>query len=176
MLMNFDLDQGYALLERTPGVLRALLIGVPPAWTEAADRPDSWSPFDVVGHLIDGEETDWMPRLRTIQAHGRSRPFEPLDRQRHRGRNRGRSLDDLVEEFARLRTANLAALRALHLNANQLALEGEHPELGRVTLGQLLATWVAHDLTHLAQITRTMARHYKDAVGPWRAYLPALND
>jgi hypothetical protein len=174
--MHFDLEQGYAVLERTPHALRALLGGLPPAWTTVADRPDSWSPFDVVGHLIDGEETDWMPRARIILAHGRARPFERFDRQRHRNRNQGRPLDELLEEFARLRTGNLAALRSLQLAAPALALEGEHPELGPVTFGQLLATWVAHDLTHLAQIGRVMARQYRAAVGPWLAYLPALQD
>jgi DinB superfamily len=172
--MMFDLDHGYAVLERTPAVLRALLVGLPPRWITSADRPEAWSPFDVVGHLIDGEETDWLPRARLILTHGRAQPFQPFDRQRHRRRNQGRSPEALVEEFTRLRSANLAALRALHLTPSQLALEGEHPELGLVTLAQLLATWVAHDLTHLAQITRTMARQYGEAVGPWRAYLPAL--
>ena len=172
--MRFDLDHGCAVLERTPGVLRALLAGLPAPWTTNADRPDAWSPFDVVGHLIDGEETDWMPRARIILAHGRARPFQPFDRQRHRGRNPGRPVVELLEEFTRLRNANVEGLRALHLTPPQLALEGEHPELGRVTLGELLATWVAHDLTHLAQITRTMARQYGEAVGPWRAYLPGL--
>lgn len=173
--MNFDLDHGYAVLARTPDVLRAQLAGLPADWTAAADGPDAWSPFDVVGHLIDGEETDWMPRARTILTHGRAKPFEPFDRLRHRDRNRGRPLEALLEEFARLRAANLAALRDLAPDAERLALEGEHPELGRVTLGQLLATWVAHDLTHLAQISRTMARQYRTAVGPWRVYLPSLD-
>jgi hypothetical protein len=172
--MTFDLDHGCAILERTPVVLRALLMGLPAPWTTDADRPDAWSPFDVVGHLIDGEETDWLPRARIILAHGRAQPFQPFDRQRHRIRNQGRPLEQVLEEFARLRGTNLLALRALRITPSQLALEGEHPELGRVTLGQLLATWVAHDLTHLAQISRTMARQYRTAVGPWLAYLPAL--
>lgn len=174
--MNFDFDHGYAVLERTPHVLQALLGGLPSVWTEAADRPDAWSPFDIVGHLIDGEETDWLPRARVILVHGRAQPFTPFDRNRHRGRNRGRSLDVLLQEFAQLRAANLAALRSMQLAAPALALEGEHPQLGPVTLGQLLATWVAHDLTHLAQIGRVMARQYRTAVGPWRALLPALQD
>jgi hypothetical protein len=173
--MNFDLDRGYAVLERTPLVLRALLADLSPEWTTTADHPDAWSPFDVVGHLIDGEGTDWVPRARIILSDGPTRPFERFDRHRHRMRNRGRPLEELVEEFASLRAANLLTVRGFRLQPDQLALEGQHPELGRVTLGQLLATWVAHDLTHLAQIARTMARQYREAVGPWRAYLPALD-
>jgi hypothetical protein len=174
--MNFDLEHGCAILERTPHALQALLGGLPPAWTNAADRPEGWSPFDIVGHLIDGEETDWIPRARIILAHGRARPFDRFDQQRHRQRNRGRPLDSLLEEFAKLRAVNLTTLRGLSLDAPALALEGEHPGLGPVTLGQLLATWVAHDLTHLAQVGRVMACQYRTAVGPWLAYLPALQD
>jgi DinB superfamily len=173
--MDFDLDDGMAVLERTPRVLVALLEGLPATWTTAEGDPGAWSAFDVVGHLIDGEETDWMPRARIILDQGADRRFVPFDRERHRSRNRGRSLASLLDEFARLRAGNVAELRRLRLRPAQLALAGEHPELGPVTLRQLLATWVAHDLTHVAQVSRTMARHYRQAVGPWRAYLPALD-
>lgn len=173
--MTFDLPHGIAVLERTPAVLRALLAGLPPAWTAANEGPDTWSPFDVVGHLIDGEEVDWMGRARTILAQGPQRRFAPFDRFRHITRNQGRQLAELLDEFAALRQRNLAELRALDLDAARLQLTGEHPEFGPVTLEQLLATWVAHDLGHLAQIARVMARQYREAVGPWQAYLPVLH-
>lgn len=173
--MEFDLEQTIAVLERTPRALSALLEGLPAAWTSAAADAGAWSPFDVVGHLIDGEETDWMPRLRIILGPGGTRRFVPFDRERHHTRNAGRSLRSLLDELSRLRAANVTELRRLRLAPAQLARTGEHPELGRVTAGQLLATWAAHDLTHLAQVARTMARRYREAVGPWRAYLPALD-
>ena len=173
--MRFDLLMGLAILERTPGVADALLSNLPVEWTTGNEGGETWSPFDVVGHLIDGEMTDWMPRVRIILEQGARRRFDPVDRFVHIARNKGRSLNDLLVEFRELRTKNLNELRALALTAEQLQLTGEHPAFGRVTLEQLLATWVAHDLGHLAQITRVMAKQYREAVGPWEAYLPVLH-
>ena len=171
--MDFDLAHGIAILERTPRVLQSLLADLPVEWTAPNEGSGTWSPFDVVGHLIDGEETDWMVRARLILAQGTSRRFQPLDRERHRA-NRGKRLAELLERFSDLRHRNLRDLAALRLGAEQLRLTGEHPEFGTVTLEELLATWVAHDLGHIAQITRVMAKQYGDAVGPWQAYLPVL--
>lgn len=172
--MNFDLAESIAVLERTPRVLETLLVDLPAAWTTGNEGPETWSPFDVVGHLIDGEETDWMPRLRIILAQGSERRFEPYDRFRHLARNKGRSLKELLREFSNCRERNLEELRGLHLTGAQLQLTGEHPAFGAVTLAQLIATWVAHDLDHLVQIARVMAKQYGDAVGPWHAYLSVL--
>jgi len=173
--VSFDLFNSIAILERAPATLRALLHGLPSAWVTLNEGPNTWSAFDVVGHLIDGEETDWIPRAKIILAQGSNRRFEPFDRFRHLSRNRGRRLEDLLEEFAALRKVNLEVLRAWNLTPAQLALEGEHPEFGRVTLAELVATWVVHDLGHFAQITRTMSKQYAADVGPWRAYLPVLH-
>jgi hypothetical protein len=173
--MNFDLGSSIAVLERTPRVLEALLSGLPDVWTTGNEGADTWSPFDVVGHLIDGELTDWMARLHIILSQGANRRFEPFDRFRHISRNNGRTLLELLNEFRQLRERNLNELRDLHVTATQLQLTGEHPAFGSVTLEQLLATWVAHDLGHIAQITRVMAKQYRDAVGPWDAYLPVLH-
>ncbi|MEO8077823.1 MAG: DinB family protein [Acidobacteriota bacterium] len=173
--MTFDLTRGMAILERTPRVLEAMLAGLPEAWTTGHEGPDSWSPFDNVGHLIDGELTDWMPRLRIILAQDPDRAFEPFDRSRHISRNQGRALGDLLTEFRELREQNLAELRALEIVPAAFHLTGKHPAFGSVTLEQLLATWVTHDLGHIAQIARVMAKQYRDAVGPWEAYLPVLH-
>ena len=170
----FDLAEGIQILERTPATLRALLEGLSPAWILANEGPDTFSPFDVVGHLIDGEETDWIARARIIVAQGPDPRFQPFDRFRHRERNKGRSIGDLLDEFARLRAANLVALRGMNLQPSDLALRGIHPELGPVTLEQHLATWVAHDLDHLFQISRVLAKRYVQAAGPWTAYLRVL--
>jgi len=172
--VTFDLELGVAVLERTPRVLDVLLLGLPDEWTRANEGPDTWSPFDVVGHLIDGELTDWMVRVGVILSQNPNRRFEPFDRFHHLTRNRSRQLPELLAEFRELRNNNLRELRALKLTAAQLRLDGEHPAFGRVTLEQLLATWVAHDLGHIAQITRVMAKQYREAVGPWEAYLPVL--
>jgi DinB superfamily len=172
--MDFALTDAIPVLRRTPGVLRALLDGLPETWLYGTEGPNSWSPFDIVGHLIDGEETDWIPRARIILAGGPNPVFEPFDRFRHLRLNGGRPLIDLLDQFARLRAENVATLEGFRLSATDLGREGLHPELGRVTLRQLLATWVAHDLGHLAQAARVMAKQYVDEVGPWRAYLPVL--
>lgn len=177
--MNFDLDEGIAVLERTPGALRALLAGLPDGWMSADEGPDTFTPLDNVGHLIHGERTDWIPRARIILglepgADGGKR-FAPVDRFAHKHESAGKSPGELLDEFARLRADNLEALRAWRLGEREFALEGEHPTFGAVTLRQLLTTWVAHDLGHLAQISRVMAKRYRDDVGPWRAFLPVLD-
>ena len=172
---RFDLTQAIAALARTPSVFRTLLQGVPEWWTKANEGPDTFSAFDNLGHLVHGERTDWIPRARIILEHGRSRPFEPFDRFAQAHESRGKTLGDLLNELERLRADNLEVLRNWRLGARELTLEGEHPALGRVTLAQLLATWVVHDLGHLAQTSRVLAKQYRDEVGPWRAYLPVLD-
>ena len=172
---DFDLAAGVAVLERTPGTLRAMLAGLPSSWLDATEGPDTWSPYVIVGHLIHGERTDWIPRARIILDQGENRRFTPYDRFAQFRESQGKSFADLLEEFARVRAENLAMLAAWRLTEAQLALEGEHPQFGPVTLRQLLATWVAHDLGHVAQAARVMAKQYREAVGPWRAYLPVLD-
>ena len=174
--MNFDLIEGIAVLERTPATFRALLAGLPDAWvTAVTEGPGTFSPYDNVGHLIHGERTDWIPRARIILDHGRGRPFDPFDRFAQVHESRGKRVGDLLDELDRLRAANLETLRGWRLTDRELALEGEHPALGRVTLAQLLASWVVHDLGHLAQTSRVMAKQYRGAIGPWRAYLPIVD-
>jgi hypothetical protein len=173
--VTFDLHDAAAVLERTPAAFRGLLAGLPEQWTDANEGPDTFSPFDNLGHLIHGERADWIPRARTILRQGESRRFEPYDRFAQVRESAGKSLAQLLDEFAALRAENVATLRDWRLTDAQLALEGEHPAFGAVTLRQLLATWVAHDLGHLAQTSRVMAKQYRDAVGPWRAYLPILD-
>jgi hypothetical protein len=173
--MTFDLTAGIEILERTPHTLRAMLAELTPAWTDATEGPETWSPYVIVGHLIHGERTDWIPRAQIILAQGPERRFTPYDRFAQFRESQGKSLANLLDEFAHLRTENIATLRGWHLTDVQLALEGEHPEFGLVTLRQLLATWVAHDLGHIAQTARVMAKQYREAVGPWRAYLPVMD-
>jgi hypothetical protein len=173
--MTFDLTRGVAVLERTPVTLRALLDGLPPEWTEATEGPDTWSPYTVVGHLIHGERTDWIPRAQIILAQGPERRFTPYDRFAQFRESQGQSIAQLLDELARLRAENLRTLVGWKLTDVELALTGEHPEFGPVTLRQLLAVWVAHDLGHVAQITRVMARQYREAIGPWRAYLSIMD-
>jgi len=173
--MDFDLPTAVAVLERTPHTFRALLAGLPSAWTHATEGPETWSPFDIVGHLIHGERTDWIARAQLILAQGPERRFTPYDRFAQFRESEGKSLADLLDEFTHLRAANLATLAGWRLTEAQLALEGEHPAFGPVTLRQLLATWVAHDLGHLAQTARVMAKQYREEVGPWRAYLTVMD-
>ena len=173
--MQFQLEHAIAILSRSPGAYRALLGGLPEEWTDADEGADTFSPRDVVAHLVDGEDLDWIPRARIVLEHGRARTFEPFDRLGFRERFGGASLDELLDLFENKRSANLATVRDLGLTSDQLALEGSHPELGRVTLAEHLATWVASDLSHLAQVSRVMAKQYAEAVGPWRAYLPILD-
>ncbi len=171
---EFMLDEALAILERTPASLRALLAGVPERWVRAMAGEGTWSPYDVVAHLIDGERTNWIPRMRHILS-GDQRPFAPFDRTAQATASQGQSLDDLLTTFAELRRANLAELVDMKLTHADLRRTGQHPELGEVRLGQLLATWVVHDLDHMAQIIHTMAQVYAEAVGPWRAYLSIVD-
>ncbi|MGE5176113.1 MAG: DinB family protein [Hyphomicrobiales bacterium] len=172
----FPPERAIPILERTPAVLRALLEGLPEEWIRATAGPGTWSAYDVVGHLIHGERTDWIPRARWILENGESMPFPPFDREAMFTASAGKTLEELLERFEELRAENVAALRALHLGPEELARAGTHPELGRVTLGQLLATWVVHDLGHLRQIAETMARAQGDAIGPWRAYFSMFRE
>lgn len=173
--MEFDINQGRAVLERTPSVLREMLSTLGPEWTDATEGPETWSPYVIVGHLIHGERTDWIPRAQIILAQGADRRLTPYDGYAQFRESKGKTLGELLDEFSRLRTENLATLVGWRLTEDQLALEGEHPEFGAVTLRHLLATWVAHDLGHVAQAARVMAKQYREAVGPWRAYLPILD-
>jgi hypothetical protein len=170
-----NLTEIMAILERTPASLTALLGGLPQKWITANEGPDTWSPYDVIGHLIHGERTDWMVRTRHILA-GETRPFDPFDRTAQFKESQGKSLTDLLATFARLRRDNLDELVALNLTGADMNRRGLHPELGEVTLEQLLTTWVVHDLDHVGQIARTMAKVYVDAVGPWQEYLSVLHD
>ncbi|MGB7621477.1 MAG: DinB family protein [Terriglobia bacterium] len=174
--MEFDLDSAFDILRRSPAVLDALLRGVDQVWARGTEGPATFSPFDVVGHLIDGEETDWIPRAQIILAQGPNPRFEPYDRFRHRNRNAARTLESLLAEFAKLRASNLDQLRSWRLTEAALELRGTHPTLGPVTLQQLLAAWVVHDLEHVAQVARVMAKQYRSEVGPWVPYLPVLTD
>lgn len=173
--MKFDLQDAVAVLERTPGTLNALLSGLPDGWVRATEGGATWSPYDVVGHLIHGERADWIPRARHILA-GRTEPFEPFDRNAQFTESQGKSLADLLAEFAALRRQSVAELLAMDLTTADLTRTGLHPALGQVTLGQLLATWVVHDLDHVGQISRVMAKVYTEAVGPWSAHLSILHD
>ena len=173
--MDFTLAHGLEILERTPGVFRALLQGLPAAWTTADEGEGTFSAIDNLGHVIHGERTDWMPRARLILAQGDSVRFTPFDRTAHRDEIRDKSLAELLDEFEQLRAANVETVRDWRLADRELLLEGEHPAFGRVTLRQLLATWVVHDLGHVAQTSRVLAKQYREAVGPWRAYLPILD-
>jgi len=173
--MDFDITQGIAVLERTPGTLRAMLHDLGTAWIDATEGPDSWSPYVIVGHLVHGERADWMPRARFILSQSASGRLPSYDRFAHLNMSQGKSLSVLLDEFGRLRAENLATLAAWRLADTELALAGEHPEFGTVTLRQLLATWVVHDLGHIAQTARVMAKQYRDAIGPWRAYLPIVD-
>jgi hypothetical protein len=168
------LEECFSVLTRTPGALDALLRGLPEAWTSATEGPGTWSPYDVVGHLIHAEKADWMPRLRIILEHGEARAFDPFDREAMLHNGQRKPLGDLLESFARLRRDNLEQVRALNLGPEQLELKGTHPGLGVVTLRQLLATWTAHDLAHILQISRTMAKRFKTEVGPWTEHLSVM--
>lgn len=178
-LTQLNLTEAVALLARTPAALDALLRGLPNAWVRGnegrgKDGKETWSAFDIVGHLIVGERTDWMPRVRVILEKGEERAFDPFDRFAQAKENPDRTLEQLLDEFARLRGENLAALRELNLQPEDFGRRGRHPALGVVTLGELLATWTVHDLTHLHQLSRVMAYQYRNVVGPWSAYLGVL--
>jgi hypothetical protein len=164
-----------ALLTRSPATLNALLRGLPDSCTRCNEGPDTWTPCDIIGHLVQAERDDWMPRVHHILAHGDSQPFPPFDRFAQMQEPQHKSLEQLLDEFASLRSQSLASLHALNLQPDDLARPGKHPALGAVTLSQLLATWAVHDLTHLHQISRVLAHQHRDAVGPWRAYLGVLH-
>jgi hypothetical protein len=172
--VTFSLDRTIALLETTPATLRALLAGLPDFWTRADEGAATFSPYDVVGHLIHGERTDWMVRARVILEQGESRPFDRFDRFAQSRESAGKPLRALLDEFDALRRENLARLAAMHLGPADLERRGMHPVLGSVTLQNLLATWAVHDLTHLHQIARTMAHQYRGEVGPWSVFLGVL--
>ena len=169
------LEECLAVLTRGPASFDALLRDLPEGWTSATEGPGTWSPFVVIGHLIHAEKADWIPRLEIILTHGVNRPFDPFDREAQFHDSKGRSLSALLDEFGALRRENLARLRALDLQPAQLDLQGMHPALGPVTVRQLLATWTAHDLGHLLQVSRVMAKRYKTEVGPWAEYLSVMN-
>jgi hypothetical protein len=172
--VNFAFEDALPVLSRTPAVIRGLLGDLPGSWVSGTEGADTWSPFDIVGHLIHGERTDWIVRTEILLEHGEARPFTPFNRFAQFEESRGQSLHELLDTFTELRAANLVRLESLGLQPEDLHRRGRHPELGPVTLGELLATWVAHDLSHIAQIARVMGRQYTEAVGPWRAYLPML--
>src|ERR1700722_12010843 len=176
---QFELAEVVAVLTRSPACLDALLRGLPNLWVYGRegrnkDGKDTWSAFDIVGHLVFGERTDWMPRLGIILENGEARPFDPFDRLGQRNESQDKSLEQLLDELARLRKENLAALQALNLQPEDFRRRGRHPELGVVTLSELLGTWAVHDLTHVHQLSRVMAHQYRDVVGPWSAYLGVL--
>ena len=170
----FRLDQSVEVLERTPAVLRAMLAGLSEPWVMNNYGSETWSPFDVVGHLIHGEKTDWIPRARIILGQGPSRAFEPFDRFAQYEASKGKTIDVLLDEFDSLRKQSLGSLRAMTLTDDQLDLPGTHPALGPVTLRQLLATWVCHDLNHIHQVAKSMAFQYRNEVGAWREYITIL--
>ena len=173
--MEFHLKDGIAVLERTPGTLRSMLTGLEPVWFDATEGPDTWSPYVIMGHLLHGERTDWIGRAKIILAQGENRRFTPFDREAQFRDSKGKSLAQLLDEFAEARAENLNTLASWNLTDAQLALEGDHPAFGLVTLRQLLATWVTHDLGHIAQVARVMAKQYREAIGPWREYLPIVD-
>jgi len=172
--MHFDLETAIPVLTRTPRVVDALLRDLPDGWVSQNEGPDTWSPFDVVGHLVHGERTDWIPRVEHLLAHGEAVAFPPFDRFAQFEVSQGKTLAELLDTFAVERRKSLERLVELRLTPQDLARWGRHPEFGRVTLGQHLATWVAHDLDHVVQISRVMARQYSEAVGPWRKYLRVI--
>ncbi len=173
-LTEFNLTETVAVLARTPATLDAMLRGLPDTWVRCNEGKDTWSAFDIVGHLIVGERTDWMTRLRIILENGEARPFDPFDRFAQFRETQGKSLEQLLDEFARLRSENLVVLQQLNLQPDDFTRRGRHPALGVVTLSELLATWAVHDLTHMHQLSRVMAYQYREAVGPWNAYLGVL--
>ena len=174
--MEFELQHAIELLSRTPATLNSMLRDIPEGWLVQNEGAETWSPYDIVGHLIHGEETDWIPRARMILQHGETRAFEPFDREAMFETSQGRSIAELLDTFALRRNESLRELNGMNLTPSLLETRGKHPELGIVTLQQLLATWVVHDLGHVRQIVRVMSKQYRDAVGPWRAYLSILGE
>jgi len=174
--MQFELVQAIEILQRTPATLNSLLRDLSEQWLVQNEGPDTWSPYDVIGHLIHGEETDWIPRAKMILEHGETRAFEPFDRVAMFEGSKGKSIVELLDTFAQLRAANLRELQSMNLTSELLDKRGRHPELGVVTLRQLLSTWVIHDLGHIRQVVRVMSKQYGEAVGPWKAYLSILEE
>jgi hypothetical protein len=172
--MEHELENTIALISRTPATLNTLLRDLPEDWTHRNEGEDSWSAYDIVGHLIHGEKTDWLPRTRRLLEHGENIPFDKFDRLAQRRESQGKTLPQLLDEFARLRAENISALRALNLTRTDLAKRGMHQVLGSVTLSELLATWAAHDLSHLHQLSRVMAYQYRETVGPWTKFLGVM--
>jgi len=172
--MEYQLKDAKDILRRTPETLKLLLTNLPEAWLMSNEGPNTWSPYDIVGHLVHGEETDWIPRARIILDHGEGRAFTPFDREAMFEESKGKSIGELLHRFAELRAQSLRQLDELNITPDLLVKRGLHPELGQVTLSQLLSTWVVHDLGHIGQIVRVMSKQYGDAVGPWKAYLPVL--
>ena len=173
--MKLEIEHVTEILRRTPPTLNSLLRDLPEPWLVHNEGPDTWSPYDIVGHLIHGDETDWIPRAKIILEHGEARPFEDFDRVAMFEKSKGKSIPELLDTFARRRAENLCELQQWNLTAELLEKRGMHPELGVVTMKQLLATWVAHDLGHIRQVVRVMAKQYRDEVGPWKAYLSILD-
>jgi len=174
--MEFELAHAIEILERTPATLNALLRNLPESWLVQNEGPETWSPYDVVGHLIHGDETDWIPRAQIILEHGEERAFDPFDRVAMFEESKGKSIVELLDTFAQLRAENLRELQSMNLTSDLLDKRGRHPELGVVTLKQLLSTWVVHDLGHIRQVVRVMSKQYGEAVGPWKAYLSILGE
>ncbi|HEU0026901.1 MAG TPA: DinB family protein [Ktedonobacterales bacterium] len=172
--MEYQYEHAVAMLRRTPATLTALLRGLPEAWTTSAEGPNTWSAYDIVGHLLHTEVADWIGRARVILEHGEKRPFDPLNRTAMFEKYQGLSLDQRLAAFEQARATNLATLSELGITPEKLALTGAHPGFGSVTLGQLLAAWVVHDLNHIGQVVEVMAHQYAEAVGPWKAYLSIL--
>jgi hypothetical protein len=171
---EFRLSEAIAILTRTPATLNAMLLGLPNAWVRSNEGSGTWNAFDIVGHLIVGERTDWIPRVRHLLENGEGRPFDPFDRFAQMNERQDKPLELLLNDFAYLRRENLATLQEMNLQHEDLIRRGTHPALGVVTLSELLATWTVHDLTHLHQLSRVMAHQYREAVGPWSAYLGVL--
>jgi hypothetical protein len=175
-MINFNLKEAIEILERTPAVLRSLLDGLSDRWIYNNEGGESWNPYDTVGHLIHGEKKDWIQRAKLILEYGEKKPFEPFDRFAQFKDSEGKTLNDLLEEFEKLRNENIDVLNKLNLNENDFNKKGIHPEFGKVTLKQLLSTWAVHDLSHIRQISRVMAKQYKNEIGPWGKYLAVMNE
>lgn len=173
--MEFEIGKALEILERTPKVLHSLLGDLSADWIQHNEGPDTWSPYDVIGHLVHGEQTDWLTRTQIILNSGTSQPFEPFDRFAQFEESKGKGLKSLLDEFAEHRAFNLKALRTMNISEEQLIQEGIHPAFGKVSLKQLLSAWVVHDLGHIVQVARVMAKQYQEAVGPWTAYLTVLS-
>lgn len=174
--MEFELASAINILQRTPATLNSLLRDLSEPWLVQNEGPETWSPYDIVGHLVHGEETDWIPRAKMILEHGETRAFKPFDRVAMFEKSKGKSIGELLDMFAQARAESLRELQSMNLTSELLDKRGGHPELGVVTLKQLLSTWVVHDLGHIRQVVRVMSKQYRDAVGPWKAYLSILEE